>query len=403
LGSVLPNHYTIEEKINALQCCVIIPTYNNEQTLADVIRDVAKYTPNIIIVNDGSTDSTPELLKAFPQYDVVSHMPNRGKGMALRQGMKHAAIKGYVYAITIDSDGQHFADDIPVFIDAIEKEPGALLVGARNLTQENMPRKNTFGNKFSNFWFRLETGINLPDTQSGYRLYPLNKLKGVRYFSAKYEFEIEVMVKAAWKGVKVMPVNIRVFYAEKGKRVSHFRPFKDFARISILNTYLVMLALLWYKPIHLVRHLRMKHIKAFLVKHFLDREESIIRKSLSVAFGVFMGIVPIWGYQFVSALILAHFMKLNKAIVGLAANISVPPMIPFLLYGSLKTGQIILQKESGFNLFKSEITFETIKHEIYTYIVGSFCFAIIMGIIFGLLTYITLTFLGKRSLAKANS
>jgi glycosyltransferase involved in cell wall biosynthesis len=399
---VLPDQHTIQERIDALKCCVIIPTYNNGQTLGTVIRDVSKYTSHIIIVNDGSTDATPELLKDFPQYDIVSYMPNKGKGMALREGMRYALEKGYAYAITIDSDGQHFADDIPVFIEAIEKEPGALLVGARNLNQENMPRKNTFGNKFSNFWFMLETGISLPDTQSGYRLYPLNKLKGIRYFSSKYEFEIEVMVKAAWKGVKVMPVNIRVFYAEKGKRISHFRPFKDFARISVLNTYLVTLALLWYKPIHLIRHLRMKHIKAFMVKHFLDRQESVIRKSLSVAFGVFMGIIPIWGYQFVSALVLAHFMKLNKAIVGLAANISVPPMIPFLLYGSLKTGQIVLQKESGFNFFKSEITFETIKHEIYTYIVGSFCFAVIMALIFGILTYIVLT-LRKRSLTKTNS
>ncbi|MBA3704979.1 MAG: DUF2062 domain-containing protein, partial [Bacteroidetes bacterium] len=117
-----------------------------------------------------------------------------------------------------------------------------------------MPKKNTFGNKFSNFWFHFQTGIALPDTQSGYRLYPIEKIKGTRYFTSKYEFEIEVMVKAAWRGINVITVPINVFYAHVEKRITHFRPFKDFIRISILNTWLTILALLWYKPIRFFHH-----------------------------------------------------------------------------------------------------------------------------------------------------
>lgn len=390
------------DKLRTLKCCVIIPTYNNEQTLATVVHNVGRFTSDIIIVNDGSTDSTEEILKTFPQYETISYTPNIGKGMALRRGLKLATEKGFRYAITIDSDGQHYADDIPVFLEKIEKEPDALLIGSRNLNQDNMPKKNTFANKFSNFWFRLETGINLPDTQSGFRLYPLDKLKGLRFFSSKYEFEIEIMVKAAWREIKVLPVPIKVYYAEEGKRISHFRPFMDFFRIGLLNTYLVILALLWYKPVHLIRHLRVKHIRAFLVRHFIESGETNIRKACGVAFGVFMGIIPIWGYQLVSAIVLAHFLKLNKAIVGVAANISIPPMIPFLLYGSIKTGHLVLQKKMSAHFFNSTITFETIKHEIFTYIIGSFCFAAIMATIFGLGTYIVLEILGKKS-AKQNN
>jgi glycosyltransferase involved in cell wall biosynthesis len=388
------------KKIDELKCCVIIPTYNNEQTLANVITDVLTLTNNIIVVNDGSTDSTNEILKSFTSNDQISYSPNRGKGIALRTGIKQAQEKGYRYAITIDSDGQHYADDIPVFIDAIEEEPDSLLIGARNLNQENMPKKNTFGNKFSNFWFHFQTGVSLPDTQSGYRLYPIEKMKGTHYFSSKYEFEIEVMVKAAWRNINVKSVPIKVFYAEEGKRISHFRPGKDFIRISILNTYLVVLSLLWYKPIHFFKNFTKKNIKLFFNKHFLDSSESILKKSIAVSFGVFMGIIPIWGYQFVSALIFAHFLKLNKVIVGVAAQISVPPMIPFLLYGSLKTGQFILGKDMSDNILNHIITLETVKQHLYEYVIGSILFAVLMAILFGLTTYVILKMIGKKVLVK---
>ena len=264
-----------------------------------------------------------------------------------------------------------------------------------------MPKKNTFGNRFSNFWFLLFTNISLPDTQSGYRLYPIEKMKGLKYFTSKYEFEVEVLIKAAWKGINVAAVPISVFYAEGKERVTHFRPFKDFARISLLNTYLFFLAFLWYKPIHLFKNLNKKNIKLFFQKHFLDANESILKKSIGVAFGVFMGIIPIWGYQFVSALVFAHFLKLNKAIVGVAANISVPPMIPFLLYGSLKTGQLILGKDLSDNIFNSEITFETIKQHLYEYIIGSMLFAVIMAFLLGSVTYIILKIISNKRVLKA--
>lgn len=382
-------------KITEQRCCVIIPTFNNSQTLANVINDVLSFTKNIIVVNDGSTDSTSEILKNFNGIEIISYLSNRGKGMAMRTGIKFAQEKGFRYAITIDSDGQHFADDIPVFIDKIEQEPDSLLIGARNMNQENVPGKSSFGNKFSNFWFRLETGISLPDTQSGYRLYPIEKMIGTRYFTSKYEFEIEVIVKAAWRGINVSAMPIKVFYEEKGKRISHFRPFKDFTRISILNTYLVILTLLWYKPKSLIKNFNRKTIKTFFKTSFLSTDESVLRKSVAVSFGVFMGIIPIWGYQFVSALLLAHVLKINKAIVAVAAQISVPPMIPFLVYGSLKTGQIVLGRDWHQSIFDSGINtvgkiWSAMTLHLFEYLIGSVVFASIMCILMGLTTYVFL-------------
>jgi glycosyltransferase involved in cell wall biosynthesis len=390
-------HAAVYAKIKELKCCIIIPTYNNQQTLADVINDVLRYTDQLIVVNDGSTDDTANILKQFAGIDLISYSPNQGKGIALRKGIARAQEKGYRYAITMDSDGQHFAKDIIAFLRRIIANPDTMLIGARNLNQENMPKKNTFGNKFSNFWVWVTTGLSLPDTQSGYRLYPVERMKGMRFFCSKYEFEIEVLVKTAWKGIPVKAVPVHVFYAEEGKRVSHFRPGKDFTRISILNTYLVTLALIWYRPIKFLSNFTPKNIHLFFKKQFIESQESAARKSIGVAFGVFMGIIPIWGYQLVSAIVLAHFLKLNKAIVGVAANISIPPMIPFLLYGSLKTGQFILQKDLSDNIFNKEVTFETIKQHIFEYAIGSCVFAVVMAALFGGVTYLILKFKERKT------
>lgn len=227
--------------------CVLVPTYNNAATLGDVLKGVLAYTPHVVVVNDGSTDDTARVLEDFPGLTVVGYARNRGKGWAIRQGFKKAVTLGYRYAITIDSDGQHFAGDLTVFAEALDKNPGALIIGARNMDRAGQPGASSFGNRFSNFWFHLETGIRSPDTQSGYRLYPLDRLEGMRWWTRKYEFEIEVLVRAAWKGIPVLSVPVRVYYPPPGERVTHFRPFKDFARISVLNTALVLIMLCTFK------------------------------------------------------------------------------------------------------------------------------------------------------------
>ena len=226
--------------------CVIIPTYNNVTTIRRVIEDVEKYCSSIIVVNDGSTDDTAAILQSIPSpIEVVSYPDNRGKGYALVTGFKKAKALGYTHAITIDADGQHFADDIPCFIEGLKHNPEGFIVGCRNLTEENMPRQNTFANRFSNFWFRLQTGINLPDTQSGYRLYTLSSLKGLNLITSRYESELELLVYAAWAGVDITSVNVKVYYPPAEERVSHFRPIYDFFRISVLNTVLCLGALLY--------------------------------------------------------------------------------------------------------------------------------------------------------------
>jgi glycosyltransferase involved in cell wall biosynthesis len=249
---------SISQVFHEKKVCVLIPTYNNEKTIASVIEGVSEYTRNIIVVNDGSTDSTSEILNRFSYVNCISYPENQGKGMALRLGFKKAVELGYDYAISIDSDGQHFANDLPVFLEKLKTHSRAIIIGARNMEQASVPGKSNFGNRFSNFWFRLETGIRITDTQSGYRLYPVSLLHDVNYFTAKYEFEIEVLVRAAWSGIEIVQTPVKVYYPEKEQRVSHFRPFRDFSRISVLNTFLVIITFLWIKPRDFFRSIKKK-------------------------------------------------------------------------------------------------------------------------------------------------
>ena len=385
------------EKFDDLKACVIIPTYNNAATLAKVIEDVAQYTNHIIVINDGSTDNTVEIVRQFPNVQFISYTQNVGKGWALRKAFRYAIEKGYKYAISIDSDGQHFAKDLSAFINKLEEEPNAVIIGARNMGQASVPGGSSFGNKFSNFWFKVETGITSPDTQSGYRLYPLEPLKKMRFITRKYEFEIEVLVRLAWKGVKIISVPVTVYYAPKEERISHFRPYKDFFRIGVLHTVSVLISFLYIKPRDFIRTLfSKKKMKKVLDEHLFNPHHTPQLKAMSVAVGIFMGIVPLWGFQLAIAIFLAIFFKLNKPLVIIAANISIPPMIPVIIFLSYKVGALWMGANAMQIDFTNAITLDSIKHNLIQYIYGSISLAIAAAIVFGLLTFIFLKWFGKK-------
>ncbi len=372
-----------KEKMNQLKIVVIIPTYNNAKTLLQVINQTKEYSNNIIVVNDGSTDETVDILASITDIEVSTFDKNKGKGSALKHGLLLAKSEGFEHAITLDSDGQHFPSDIPLFIDEIEKTPQTILVGERNLNAENMPSKNTFANRFSNFWFRLETGIKLNDTQSGYRLYPLDSLSEMKYYTTKYEFELELLVFSAWRGVPIQNIPINIHYPPEGERVSHFRPLRDFTRISILNTFLVIVTFLWIIPRNFFRKLTWNNIRNYVDREVIHTQESNSRITFAIMLGVFMGIVPIWGYQMIVAVFLAQLLKLNKVLTLVASNISIPIFMPFLLYGSYVTGCIATKSEINVSL--TDISLEGMKTVLYQYLVGSFIFATLCSLFAGLL------------------
>lgn len=234
------------------EVCAIIPTYQNAKTLLQVVADVHRVVDTVFVVDDGSNDGTAALLDKATGNErpekVLTHPKNCGKGAALKTGLTYARQQGFRYAVTVDADGQHRADDIPALLKAVEEEPDALAIGSRGLQHENMPAKSTFANRFSNFWFALQTLQRLPDTQSGLRVYPLRCLHGLRWMSARYEAELTLLVFSAWAGVKLLPVPVSVYYPPRDQRVTHFRPGRDFTRISVLNTLLCFLMVVYGWP-----------------------------------------------------------------------------------------------------------------------------------------------------------
>ena len=235
--------------------CVVIPTYNNDRTIAKVVSDTFKECRDIIVVDDGSTDDTSNILHTIEGITLVEYNKNRGKGYALKCGFKRAIQMGFSYAITLDADGQHYPNDIHFFLKANLQNPGALIIGSRNLQGVERSKGSSFANKFSNFWFYVQTGKKLPDTQSGYRLYPIKKLYGLNLLTSRYEAELELLVFASWHGIKFVPIDVDVYYPPRELRVSHFRPGIDFVRISVLNTILCFLAVIYGLPMRFFRSL----------------------------------------------------------------------------------------------------------------------------------------------------
>lgn len=288
---------------------ILIPTYNNAGTLTDVVQRALRQGLPVLVVDDGSTDETASLLHSLmerevtpsaknyadatgitslstditsidatenaslstninaestdrvgfpvasalslaegkPTLSVITHEFNQGKGVALKTGFQEAQRLGYQYVVTLDADGQHHPEDVPLLV--AEKGEKTLVVGSRSIRGKD--GGSSFANRFSNFWFRLYTWIPLPDTQTGYRLYPLKELPSLRLLSARYEAELTLLVFSAWKGLKLVPVPVQVEYPED--RVTHFRPGKDFTRISILNTLLLFVAIFYGYPRTLFR------------------------------------------------------------------------------------------------------------------------------------------------------
>ncbi len=245
----------LKDTLRARGICVVIPTYNNEGSIQQVVSDTMAYCDDVIVVSDGSTDRTTSILQQMEGFTLVSYPENKGKGHALKMGFRKALEMGFSYAITLDADGQHYASDIPVFLRANQEHPGAFIIGSRQLEGVERSKGSNFANQFSNFWFYVQTGRALKDTQTGYRLYPLHKLWGLSLLTSRYEAELELLVFASWHGVELVPVDINVYYPPREQRVSHFRPGWDFARISVLNTVLCVLAIVYGLPMRIFRGL----------------------------------------------------------------------------------------------------------------------------------------------------
>ena len=399
----MSNSPIYQSRFENLNCCILVPTYNNQKSLASVLQDLQLYTSNILVVNDGSTDDTSQILENFTHLDLHHFPENRGKGAALDHGFKMALDLGYDYAITIDSDGQHYPDDLEIFLTELENRdenaPELLLVGDRNMGQDGIPGKSSLGNKFSNFWYLVVTGTQLSDTQSGYRLYPLKIVTPIKLYTNKFEYEIEIIVKSSWRGVEVKNIPIKVLYEDN--RVTHFRPFWDITRIVMLYMWFVLVSFFYIHPRDKYRQFRDKGFKRFWKENIIKSDEPAHKKATAVALGVFVGISPFWGLHTLIVFLLAAVFNLNKVIAFVFSNISIPPLIPVIIYASYQAGSFLTGNGFSWELSLSDFDSGTeVLQGLGQYLLGSFALAGFVAFLLWIVFYFLFSVANQKQVVK---
>ena len=218
-----------------MKTVVVIPAYNEAATINDVASRVLKQNLPLIIVDDASTDNTVACLAGLDLV-LLRNDNNQGKGASLWRGMQQAIENGADNIITLDGDGQHRPEDIPLLLAAVNQYPGKIIIGARKLETENAPKARRRANQIADFWLSWACGYPVEDSQSGFRLYPVALIRSLKIkISAEkgFVFESEILIKAATKGVRSFSVAIPAIY-QKGARASHFRPVRDITHITLM-------------------------------------------------------------------------------------------------------------------------------------------------------------------------
>ncbi|MDY0190917.1 MAG: DUF2062 domain-containing protein [Desulfuromonas sp.] len=384
-----------EVSVAAAQIMVVIPLYNHGATVRDVAQRCLQYHPQVVVVDDGSSDGGADSLADLP-LTVITHQSNRGKGAAILSAAAEASRRGCSHIITIDADGQHLPEDLPLFIQAIIDFPMAIYVGWRDFAVANVPHSSRFGRQFSNFWLRVETGCKLADVQSGFRAYPLQVLQQLSFTDSRYSFEVEVLVKGCWAGIALRDVPIQVYYAPASERVSHFKKIRDNLYLSWLNTRLCLRSIAPWPHKRLVprdqppfswrRPLQSLH--ALLVQDI-----SPAKLGWAMAVGVLLGALPLIACHTVVTLFVAGFLGVNRYLAVAAGNLCMPPLVPALC---IEVGYYLRHGQ-----WLTDISFETLGLQcldrVWEWFLGSLLVGPLLAAIGGVVIYAMARWLQQRA------
>jgi glycosyltransferase involved in cell wall biosynthesis len=372
-----------------LKILLVIPTYNNANTIVDVASKAVKTGYNVLVINDGSTDKTKTIIEGLPVFKV-EHLTNKGKGSAILTAAKWASGNNYTHIITIDADGQHTPSEIPKFITQVKKNPLSIIVGTRNFSGTDVPTKSRFGRKFSNFWLKVACGTTVPDSQSGFRSYPVDALLKLKLNETGYNFEIEVLAKAVWAGLPLESVDISVHYSEATKKASHFNLLFDNIRISktysklVLRNFIPIPHKILYGKSHKEKlyDFFFKPIKT--LKELIKERISAKELALAAMLGVFLGTLPLFAVHSIAILFCATRLKLNRIMAFNMQHFCMPPVVPAIC---VEAGYFALNGKflTKFNLHTLGYQF---LNRVGDYLLGTIIVAPILAIIAGLFVYI---------------
>lgn len=230
---------------------IIVPAYNNGRTLAGILDRIDNIGFPVIVVNDGSTDNTVQILAGWRSTGVTSpasrivveHAGNFGKAAALLTGFSIAKERGHTHAVTIDSDGQLDPEQIPDLLAVARNHPDALVLGVRDAGGSDYPIKSRWGRELSNYLIWLECGKFITDSQCGLRAYPLAMVSSLKCRAPRYGYETEIITRAVWAGWKIREVPVSCRYFQHRERMSHFNPWLDSARSLKMHMRLLLVSM----------------------------------------------------------------------------------------------------------------------------------------------------------------
>jgi len=382
---------------------VTIPVYNHAATLRQVVQGCLRHHDRVLVVDDGSSVAVGDLIADLP-VELVRHEHNQGKGAALLTAARWGLEHGYTHMVCLDADGQHDPADLPGFIATMKEDPFAVVVGHRDFDQQSIPGSSRFGRQFSNFWLRLQTGIRLKDVQSGFRAYPLVMFRHLTFWTRRYNFEVEVLVRAAWAGLPLRDIDIAVYYPPAGERISHFRKFMDNWRLTLLNTHLTLRSIVpWpHRKIvtteqgpqseQTVSVLRpIKSLRFLLVQNLTPRG-----LALAAALGVFLGTLPLLFCHTVAILFTCSFFGLNKVVAVSSSQLCMPPIVPALC---IQVGYFMRNGE-----WLTEFTLETLGYQalqrLYEWFLGSLLVAPLLAGLVGGVTLLLALLIKRQPVAE---
>lgn len=349
---------------------MLLPTYNNARWLGAVVRAVAAWGLPVVVVNDGSTDATAEVLEELerevrsPPLVRIDHPTNRGKGAALRSGFARAAELGCSHALTMDTDGQHTAEDAAALLRAAAEEPDALVLGCRDASDPAYPAASRTGRLFTNLCVFIASGRRVEDSQCGLRVYPLGLVEAVGCRSGRYGFEAEVLTRSGWAGCPLVQVPVGVIYPQGSERVTHFRPWRDSLHGAALHLRLACRALLpipyktwppsglatpgaaqkgprrggeawwkrvwrWVDPRELVRAARRDRVSQMSV-------------AAGLGLGVFVANLPLYPVQTLVAVYLAKRLHVHPVSTVAGSQVAFPPLGLGLIFAAIYLGHLLL-------------------------------------------------------------
>ena len=377
-----------------------VPVFNNRETVQQVTAACRDILAHVVVVDDGSTDAN--LVELLSDLDVVvlRHEQNLGKGQAILTASRYIEAQGGEYMITIDADGQHLPKDIHKFLPLLRDDQPGIIIGCRDFNTDNVPASSRFGRSFANFWLLVETGKVVGDCQSGFRAYPVHHLNQIEFKGNHYDFEAEVLAKAAWGGLALKTVDIDVVYPKPEERVSSFKPFLDNLRLTGIHSMLVGRRML---P---VRHKRLVESRNTLDVSLLRHPGKVLRMllkesatpeglALSAAVGMFIAVLPI---LFLHSVVIFYFsmrFNLNKIVTLNVQHLAVPPFIPALC---IEVGYYLRHGRWLTDLSFATV-FQQFSSRFFEWFIGSLIIAPIASIVAGAVMYVTAATIKKVRLA----